>query len=788
MEFGNKVSACPVGGPAQLWVWRVAVLATALASISIRAQQPKRPTNSTTKDSAQSELTGRLLNARAARDSGSASAVIEANELVIASAARELADLRTAEGAYAQAADLYKTSQALEPRPATLLALATVDARAGNFSEAIQISNQIHGSDPQNLQAARILSSSLIQKGDFVAALEPLERVAATDHSVDTQYALANSLLQTKRPTDNTHAEQIFQRIAAEHGDSGSLHVLIGRAYRDADDLPSAIAQFQKALAIDPRTPHANYFLGLARLSQNEWRPTPEAEESIRKEAQLYPHDYLANFMSGFLLSEERRYADAEPFLKTAAALDPTVPDPWLYLGLNAYANANMAAAEADLRQAVKLTGTDEARSNYQIRRAYVDLGRILESSGRKDEGEVFLRKARDLQNETMKLSQQTIASMAGEANAAAVVSLPSATNDTASSASETSPLDSALLSRNTHLTDEQRAAFKQLGTQLRDVLALAYNDLGTAEATQGHYSAATSLYRKAEDWDSALPGLQKNLGQSEFRSGDFEGATSPLMEALLQEPTSRGLRAMLGISYYSLNRFSEAVRTFEPLGRAGMQDSEVGYAWAASLTHLDDNLRAAEVLTAFTVGQQRPPEVLLLVGQLWTAIGDYSRAIQTLQQALATDPSLSKTHFYEGLAYIYWEHWPEAAKEFQTELAIHPDDPDAEYHLGYVYMQQANTDAALRLFQQVAAAHPNYANAQYQLGKIELDRGDTQAAIEHLEAAERSSPQTAYIHYQLQAAYRKARRSDDAERELALYKQLKADARAQAAERAVVH
>ena len=30
------------------------------------------------------------------------------------------------------------------------------------------------------------------------------------------------------------------------------------------------------------------------------------------------------------------------------------------------------------LRKAVTLTGTDESRSNYQIRRAYVDLGRIL--------------------------------------------------------------------------------------------------------------------------------------------------------------------------------------------------------------------------------------------------------------------------------------------------------------------------------------------------------------------------------------------------------------------------
>ncbi len=65
------------------------------------------------------------------------------------------------------------------------------------------------------------------------------------------------------------------------------------------------------------------------------------------------------------------------------------------------------------LRKAVSLTGTDEARSNYQIRRAYVDLGRILSASGRKAEAETFLAKARELQNKTMEESQQRIASIA---------------------------------------------------------------------------------------------------------------------------------------------------------------------------------------------------------------------------------------------------------------------------------------------------------------------------------------------------------------------------------------
>jgi tetratricopeptide (TPR) repeat protein len=757
-------------------------------SAVLAAQSKRAPALDRFPASQTDELTNRLANAEAARNAGNPAAVEETNALLIASAERELGDVRAAEGAYAQAVDLYKTSLALEPRTPTMLALATAEAEAGEYDEAIGLAERVRRTDPQSVEADRILSSSLIQKGKFADALAPLERVASTDHRVDTQYALANCLLQTKRPEDKARAQEIFHKIAAEHGDSGSLHVLMGRAYRDAGDLPSAITEFQRALAIDPRTPHANYFLGLAMLSQNEWRPTPEADAAIRKEAQFYPQDYLANYMSGFLLSGERRYDEAAPFLKTAADIDPSAPEPWLYLGLNAYAKGDMAGAESALRKAVVLTGSDEARSNYQIRRAYVDLGRILANSGRKDESETFLAKARDLQNKTMEQSQESIARMAGaEANAAAVISLRPAKEAKMAGADETAALDSATLTANPKLTPAQREALKQRETQLRTILALAYNDLGTSQAVQGNYAAAAGLYRKGEDWDSTLPGLEKNLGQSEFREGAFEAAVSPLTQALLQQPESHGLRAMLGISFFNLNRFAEAARTFAPLGRPGMQDSEVGYAWAASLARTGDDVKAAEVLTAFAA-QQHPAEVQILIGQLWTAIGDYAKAVATMQQVLAADPHLPKAHLCEGLAYIHWEHWPEAAREFQAELAISPGDPDAEYHLGYVMMQQAKVDDALHLFEKVAAEHPNYANAQYQVGKIELDRGETDTAIAHLQAAERSSPQTAYIHYQLQAAYRKASRPDEAAKELALYKQLKDDARAQAAERASIH
>jgi tetratricopeptide (TPR) repeat protein len=95
------------------------------------------------------------------------------------------------------------------------------------------------------------------------------------------------------------------------------------------------------------------------------------------------------------------------------------------------------------------------------------------------------------------------------------------------------------------------------------------------------------------------------------------------------------------------------------------------------------------------------------------------------------------------------------------------------------VYLQQSKVDEAAGIFEQVLALHPDHANSQYQIGKILLDRGQVTAAIEHLEVATRLSPKTDYMHYQLQIAYRKESRIVDADRELDIYKELKAKQRA---------
>ena len=723
---------------------------------------------------AQDELATRAAAAAAARDSGNPAAVQQANRLVISSAMRELAQLAMIEAQYSKATADFQSALEFEDANATRIDLAIADIQAGKYADAIQLAMRAHQVDPADLRADRALASAYVQSGKFVEAVDPFTRVAKASPEVENLYPLAVCLLQTKRPDDKQRAAEVFEQMKRIGGESGSLHVLIGRAYRDADDMQSAVSEFHSAIAIDPKTPHAHYFLGLARLYMNDWKPTPEAEAELRKEAEIFPRDYLANYMLGFLLSGERQYVESDRYLKAASEIDANAPEPFLYLGLNAYAVEDNKTAETMLRKAVELTGNDEARSNYQIRRAYVDLGRILASSGRTDESDVFVAKARELQNKTMVQSQQNVSSMAvagGAGSSAAVMPLSRQQEEQAASGGA-----------GKGLTPVQRKTAEAREKDLSAILALAFNDMATSEAIQREYGVALDHYHQAEHLDPATAGLERNIGLCAFRLKDYDEAIRALSKALPEQPDSAPLRGMLGISYFATDHYAEAVKTLDPLGARGMQDSETGYAWAASLVHLGDMKKATEVLTSFEAATPSN-DTRLLIGQLWTEIGDYARATAVLHQALESDPSIRKAHLYLGLADIHWQHWPEALKEFQSELTVSPGDPVAQYHLGYVYLQLSQIDDASAQFRQVIAAHPDYANAQYELGKIMLDQGKVSDAVQHLEAAARLSPQIDYMHYQLQAAYRKEDRVADADRELEIYKQIKAKSRERAAD-----
>lgn len=724
----------------------------------------------------QVELDRRLDAERIALQSGDPQAVKVADQKVLAFALQQIAELRMVEGAFPQAIELFRQSIEFEDLPIKHLRIALADLQTKKPDDALSEAEKVLFSDPGNAIAWRFEGSAWMQRKEFGRAAEALARSLKLRGDSETAYNLAICFLAQHQ---KDRAQLVFSDIARNLGDTGNVHLMFGRAYREQNYPDDAEREFRRAIAINPKEPHAHYFLGLLLLMRNEWAPTQEIRDLFRAELGVNSRDYLANYLLGMFASNEKRYEESDGYLSIAAEGFTDWPEPPLYMGLNAYGRQDYGNAERLIRKAIQITGTNESRSDYDIRRGYIALGRIALAAGRKQEAEADFAKSRQLLEVALKASQQNIssilASQGGTAGMGAVVPLLEKRQEqqgvTDGFAGATT--DQVDLSK-INLGEHEKQQAEQEEKYLRHLLGSSFNDLGTSEARAGEFSAALSHFQQAANWEAEIPGLNRNLGVAAFKVADYKSAIPALSKQLEQNSQDALARAMLGISYFSINDFRNAVQAFTPLGDNALSQVGIAYPWAASLAKLGETKQSASMLTALEQ-QQLPPETLFLIGQTWSAIGDYDRAISIFHRALAIDPGLPKAHYSAGLAYIYQGRPAEAQAELESELKLFPDDNDARYNLAYAYLLQSNRAKATELFKAVIASNPSHADAQYQLGKIFLDDGDIREAVEHLEQAERASPEKDYIHYQLQAAYRKDARPQDAERELELYKQTKA-------------
>ena len=398
-------------------------------------------------------------------------------------------------------------------------------------------------------------------------------------------------------------------------------------------------------------------------------------------------------------------------------------------MGLNAYARKDNAKAEELLRKAIELTGDDQARNNYQIRRAYYVLGRLDYQSGRKEEASAYTKIFSDMQEKTLADSRANTPASKLQGGTRSGMSAEPSVPTTAVMNPSAQPGDEA-----PKLSVLERAELKSTEQKLTVVLGNAFNDLGTSEARQKQYAVALRYFQQAEKWNPAIPHLMRNLGFAAFRANEYPESARALKIAIEQEPGDKMIPPMLAMALFSSDQYADAAKVFDQVGDVAYSDPRVAYAWATSLARANQPEKA-EVILARMSQQRLPPDALLLVGQVYSDLGNQQQAIATYQKAIQQNPSLQRAHYYTGMAQLRLKQTSVAVTEFEAELKLNPDDADA----------------------------------QYQLGKTLLEQGKTKDAIPHLEAALKTNPNLDDVHNQLQIAYRKAGRASDADREAKL-------------------
>jgi tetratricopeptide (TPR) repeat protein len=629
--------------------------------------------------------------------------------------------------------------------------------------------------DEKNARAHHVLGKLLYMKADYAAARTELERAIVLEPDLDAGYTLGMTYLRLK---DTARAKLLFEEMQAALNNSADAHLLFGRAYEETGFAAEAEREFRAALAANPRATRAHFYLGYVILQHGGSERIAQAAEEFDHELQLNPHDFYVNFFRGVVAATEGDHRKAAEHLSEAARVRADSGDAYLFLG-QSQAELGDPAAEASLRRAIALTA-DVSQNSFQIKRAHYLLGRVLLKSGRRKEAEDELTLARGLQAQSLESTRQEVGEILGQVakgTSAAAPSEVAVAND--KSNEKTGAGDAGggvLLIEESALEVREAERFRGLKSELSEVLAQAYHNLGVIAAQAGNLAAALERFDAAALWKPDLDGLDRNRGIVAFRANLYDKAVAPLARQLKAHPEDALARRMLGVSFYLTRDFPKAVETLKPLADTITDDAELAYAYAVSLVQLADNKNASAVFLRLAARYPKDAQARAYAAQGFMLTGDYERALAEFRAISTLDPRAPQAHYNAGQSLIRLNRLDEAEREFRQELALNPSDEASKYHLAYVLLEQKRETAeALSLLREVVAARPDYADARYQLGKALIEQGDVAGAIENLEAAARAEPKKEYVHYQLSIAYRRASRTTEAERELQLYKELKA-------------
>jgi tetratricopeptide (TPR) repeat protein len=289
------------------------------------------------------------------------------------------------EGKYPDAVRAYKKALALDSTlPGIQLNLGLAEFKQGNFHAAIAPLSAALAAEPQSAQARTLLGISYYGAKRFAEASEQLAQISKLDPSnVELHRMLAQSCLWAKK---YDCALEEYRQVELHEPDSAAAHMLRGEALDGLARTPEAIAEFEAAARIAPNEPDLNFGLGYLHWKLANY---DEARKSFENELAVDPNHpqalaYLADIELrnnepdkalpllqkvvkqrndiriayvnlGAILTQQKRYEEAEKALQRAIIIDPSQPDAHFRLGRLEQAMGNMPAAEKEFAKVREL-------------------------------------------------------------------------------------------------------------------------------------------------------------------------------------------------------------------------------------------------------------------------------------------------------------------------------------------------------------------------------------------------------------------------------------------------
>jgi eukaryotic-like serine/threonine-protein kinase len=322
----------------------------------------------------------------------------------------------------------------------------------------------------------------------------------------------------------------------------GSPHALTQQAaqllqrYDRPGYVDSAVQALEEALKLEQGYAPAHAYLAEAYRRKNASNPDPQwnrlAAESARRALELNSDLALAHTAQGFVDFDGGRFPEAERHWRRATELDPRSPMPHLGLGMGFAAQNHDQQAEAALKEAVKLRGSDWRHD--------AQLGTFYFSRSRYGDAVTSYESARELAPDNATVWRNLGAAYYG-------------------------------LER----YDDAATAF-QRALEISPTAAV-YTNLGTLRFYQGRYHDAVAVFEKAvelganvsRNWGNLADAYRWAPGRRADSIGAYERAIALLREEVARQPANVDLRSRLATYLVKSNQSRAALEIIEVIEQA---------------------------------------------------------------------------------------------------------------------------------------------------------------------------------------------------------------------------
>jgi serine/threonine-protein kinase len=209
---------------------------------------------------------------------------------------------------------------------------------------------------------------------------------------LDPRYALANAglgeaylrnfLNNNKEPQWLELAQNAVAQSISQNGQLAPAHVDLGMIYSETGQYDNAVAEFRRALDLDPVSVDAYRELARAYERKNRLK---DAEATYQKAIRLRPGAWLTNANLGAFYYNHGRYAEAEPLFRRVIELTPDNFNGYVVLGGLYILLGREADAERLLRKSISVQPSDRGYSNlatlYYQKGRYADAAAIYEKA-----------------------------------------------------------------------------------------------------------------------------------------------------------------------------------------------------------------------------------------------------------------------------------------------------------------------------------------------------------------------------------------------------------------------